>query len=57
MHVGGIICNLAKALDCVNDEILLTKTCLCVITYGIRGISAKWFRSYVQKNKSSNKII
>jgi hypothetical protein len=25
MHIGGILCNLVKAFDCANHEILLTK--------------------------------
>jgi hypothetical protein len=37
MHVGGIFCCLAKASDCVNNEILLTKLHI----YGIQGIAAK----------------
>jgi retron-type reverse transcriptase len=41
MHVGGIFCDLAKAFDSVNHEILLTK----LQFYGIQGVTAHWFRS------------
>jgi hypothetical protein len=41
MHVGGIFCDLAKAFDCANHE-MLTK----LHFHGIQGIVTKWFRSY-----------
>jgi hypothetical protein len=52
MHVGGIFCYLAKAFYCVNHEILLTK----LHFYGIQGIAAKWFRSYLTDRKQKVKI-
>jgi hypothetical protein len=39
MHVGEIFCDLAKELDCVYHEILLSK-----LHYGIQATVANWFR-------------
>jgi hypothetical protein len=47
LHVGGIFCDLAKAFDCVNHEILLAK----LHVYGIQEISADWFRSYLTNRR------
>jgi hypothetical protein len=42
--VGGLFCNIHKALDCVNHEILLAK----LEFYGISGISNKLIWSYLK---------
>jgi hypothetical protein len=52
MHVGGIFCDLAKAFDCVNHEILLAK----LQYYGIVGSNADWFRSYLSNRKQRVEI-
>ena len=41
MQVGGTFCDLAKAFDCVNHEILYAK----LHFYGIQGVCEDWFRS------------
>ena len=42
--VGGIFCDLQKAFDCINHEILLDKMKL----YGISGIPNKLMKSYLE---------
>jgi hypothetical protein len=47
MHVGGMFCDLAKAFNCVNYEMLSKFHYI-----GIQGVMANWFRSYLpEKNK------
>ena len=45
--VGGIFCDLRKAFDCVDHEILLTK----IHKYGIVGKSYKLIRSYLENRR------
>jgi hypothetical protein len=48
----GEYCDLAKASDCVNHEMLLAK----LHYYGIQGTVAYWFRSYLTNGKQKTEI-
>jgi len=46
-HVGGILCDLTKAFNCVNHNTLLNK----LHYYGIRGTCFSWFKSYLENRR------
>jgi hypothetical protein len=47
-----MFCDIAKAFDCVSHDILLSKLHL----YGIQGIAAELFRSYLADRKQKVEI-
>jgi hypothetical protein len=52
IHIGGIFCDLAKAFECVNHEILIAK----LHFYGIQGVMADWFRSRLTNRRQKVEI-
>jgi hypothetical protein len=48
----GTSCNLAKAFDCVNHDILLDK----LLYYGIQGTTLRWLRSYLVNSRQKVEI-
>jgi len=52
-YVEGIFCDLTKAFDCVNHEILLTK----LHYYGIQGVCWNWFKTYITNRKQKVQMI
>jgi hypothetical protein len=42
-NVIGIFCDIAKAFDCVNHELLLLK----LQYYGVQGVLRQWFKLYL----------
>jgi len=52
IHIGGIFCDLTKAFDCVNHDILIAK----LEHYGIQDAALNWFKSYWIDRKQSIKI-
>jgi len=52
MHVGGMLCDLAKVCKCMNHEILLAK----LHFYGIRGVFENWFRAYLTNRRQKVEV-
>jgi hypothetical protein len=51
-QIDGTLCDLSKAFNCINHKILLDK-----FYYGICGINAQWFESYLIHRKQKVEII
>ena len=52
LHAGGIFCDLTKAFDCMNHEILLAK----LHFYGIWGVYEDWFRSHIANRRQKVEV-
>jgi hypothetical protein len=52
LHVGGIFCDLTKAFDSVNHELLLSK----LIFYVVQNIAGWWVKSYLDDRKQQEEM-
>jgi hypothetical protein len=46
-YAVGIFCDIAKAFDCVDHDLLLIK----LQYYGVQGLYLQWFKSHIQHRK------
>ena len=46
-YIAGIFCDLTKAFDCVNHELVLSKLKFC----GVRSVVIEWLKSYQYNRK------
>jgi Reverse transcriptase (RNA-dependent DNA polymerase). len=53
LHAGWIFCDLAKAFDCMNHELLLAT----LHFYGILRVSEDWFSSYLTNRRQKVEVI
>ena len=52
IHIGGIFCNLTKAFDCVNHDVLMAK----LKHYGIQESTLNWSREFLKRGFQKNWI-
>ena len=51
-HVGRVFCDVTKAFDCVNYDILLNK----LKHYGVQDLTLNWFTSFLSNRKQRTKL-
>jgi len=52
IHIGGIFCDLTKASDCVNRDVLIDK----IKHYGIQELTLNWFKSDPSNRRQRTKL-
>ena len=52
IHIGGIFCDLTKAFDCVDHDVLTAKR----EHYGIQESTLNWFKSYLPNRRQRTKL-